>query len=78
MGPFLSGSLFSLASRIQPKGEAIPFGVFAAVSLVGFFLSFGIKARELEAEGWESSGDDDDEEEDDENENGSVKSDEER
>ncbi|KAL4945134.1 hypothetical protein BDV06DRAFT_185695 [Aspergillus oleicola] len=73
VGPFLSGSLFSLASRIQPKGEAIPFGVFAAVSLVGFFLSFGIKARELEAEGWESSGEDDE----GEIENGSVKSDEE-
>ncbi|CEL01724.1 Putative MFS transporter [Aspergillus calidoustus] len=54
VGPFLSGSLFSLAARIQPKGEAIPFGVFAAVSLIGFFLSFGIQGRSLEAEGWES------------------------
>ncbi|KAL2828169.1 major facilitator superfamily domain-containing protein [Aspergillus cavernicola] len=54
VGPFLSGSLFSLAARIQPKGEAIPFGVFAAVSLVGFFLSFGIKGRSLEADGWDS------------------------
>lgn len=54
VGPFLSGSLFSLAMRIQPKGEAIPFGVFAAVSLVGFFLSFGIQGRSLEADGWDS------------------------
>ncbi|KAL2871373.1 MFS transporter [Aspergillus lucknowensis] len=54
VGPFLSGSLFSLATRIQPKGEAISFGVFAAVSLVGFFLSFGIQGRSLEAEGWVS------------------------
>ncbi|KAL2811797.1 major facilitator superfamily domain-containing protein [Aspergillus granulosus] len=54
VGPFLSGSLFSLATRIQPKGEAISFGVFAAVSLVGFFLSFGIQGRSLEAGGWES------------------------
>ncbi|KAL3477255.1 major facilitator superfamily domain-containing protein [Aspergillus californicus] len=59
VGPFLSGSLFSLSTRVQPKGEAIPFLVFAAVSLVGFFLSFGIQARELEAEGWESEGGDD-------------------
>ncbi|KAL3456062.1 major facilitator superfamily domain-containing protein [Aspergillus heterothallicus] len=64
VGPFLSGSLFSLATRIQPKGEAISFGVFAAVSLIGFFLSFGIQGRSLEAEGWESdeSGKSDDEE----------------
>lgn len=54
VGPFLSGSLFSLAMRIQPKGEAIPFGVFATVSLVGFFLSFGIQGRSLEADGWDS------------------------
>ncbi|KAL3448491.1 major facilitator superfamily domain-containing protein [Aspergillus insuetus] len=54
VGPFLSGSLFSLSTRIQPKGEAIPFGVFSAVSLIGFFLSFGIQGRSLEAEGWES------------------------
>ncbi|KAL4917652.1 major facilitator superfamily domain-containing protein [Aspergillus aurantiobrunneus] len=57
VGPFLSGSLFSLAARIQPKGEAIPFGVFAAVSLIGFFLSFGIQDRSLEAEGWDSDDD---------------------
>ncbi|KAL4927506.1 MFS transporter [Aspergillus undulatus] len=68
IGPFLSGSLFSLSSRVQPKGETLTFGVFAAVSLVGFFLSFGIRGRELEAEGWDSSGDDDE---------GSVKPDEE-
>ncbi|KAL4778568.1 MFS general substrate transporter [Aspergillus varians] len=67
VGPFLSGSLFSLTTRIQPKGEAIPFIVFAAVSLVGFFLSFGIQGRSLEADGWDSHDDastksDDDEE----------------
>ncbi|KAL4905295.1 hypothetical protein BDW74DRAFT_153381 [Aspergillus multicolor] len=66
VGPFLSGSLFSLAARVQPKGEAIPFGVFAAVSLVGFFLSFGIKGRELEAEGWDSNDDDESAKSDDE------------
>ncbi|KAL4992842.1 major facilitator superfamily domain-containing protein [Aspergillus falconensis] len=72
VGPFLSGSLFSLAARVQPKGEAIPFGVFAAVSLVGFFLSFGIKGRMLEADGWESNDEDDDDDDD-----GSRKSDDE-
>ncbi|KAI9375844.1 major facilitator superfamily domain-containing protein [Aspergillus egyptiacus] len=65
VGPFLSGSLFSLATRIQPKGEAISFGVFAAVSLLGFFLSFGIRGRSLEADDWDSD------------DNGSSKSDDE-
>ncbi|RHZ48214.1 MFS transporter [Aspergillus thermomutatus] len=58
VGPFLSGGLFSLASRIQPKGELMAFGVFAAVSFVGFVLSFGIKGRSLEAENWQSDDDD--------------------
>ncbi|PWY72310.1 MFS general substrate transporter [Aspergillus heteromorphus CBS 117.55] len=57
-GPFLSGSLFSMASRLKQKGEAMPFGVFAAVSFVGFILSFGIRGRSLEAEDWESDSDD--------------------
>jgi hypothetical protein len=36
----------------------MPFGVFAAVSFVGFILSFGIRGRSLEAEDWESDSDD--------------------
>ncbi|PYH94271.1 MFS general substrate transporter [Aspergillus ellipticus CBS 707.79] len=58
VGPFLSGSLFSVASRLKHKGEAMPFGVFAAVSFVGFILSFGIQGRSLEAEDWDSESDD--------------------
>ena len=54
MGPFISGGLFSLASRVEPKGEAMAFGVFAAASFVGFILSFGIRGRSLEADGYES------------------------
>lgn len=52
MGPFLSGGLFSLTAKLQPKGEAVAFGVFGAVSFIGFILSFGIRGRSLEAEGW--------------------------
>lgn len=58
MGPFLSGGLFSLTSNIQPKGEAIAFGVFGAVSFIGFIMSFGIRGRSLEADGWISDSDD--------------------
>lgn len=50
----MSGGLFSLSSRIKPKGEALAFGVFAGISFVGFLLSFGIQGRSLEADDWES------------------------
>jgi hypothetical protein len=65
VGPFLSGGLFSLTAKIQPKGEALAFGVFGAVSFIGFILSFGIRGRSLEAEGWSDS-DDADKSDDDE------------
>lgn len=68
IGPFLSGGLFSLTSKIQPKGEAIAFGVFGAVSFIGFVMSFGIRGRSLEADGWVSDSDDDNYKSDDEDE----------
>ncbi|KAJ5984851.1 hypothetical protein N7522_012047 [Penicillium canescens] len=58
VGPFLSGGLFSLTAKIQPKGEAVAFGVFGAVSFIGFILSFGIRGRSLEADGWGEDSDD--------------------
>ncbi|KAJ5475788.1 hypothetical protein N7475_001517 [Penicillium sp. IBT 31633x] len=72
VGPFLSGGLFSLTAKIQPKGEALAFGVFGAVSFIGFIMSFGIRGRSLEAEGWGESSDDDDDADksDDEEPNG--------
>ncbi|KAE8354752.1 MFS general substrate transporter [Aspergillus coremiiformis] len=57
VGPFVSGGLFSLSSRMERKGEALAFGVFAGTSFVGFLLSFGIRDRSLEAEDWESDSD---------------------
>lgn len=53
VGPFISGSLFSAATRVRPKGEALAFGVFGGVAFLGFLVSFGIRGRALEAEGWE-------------------------
>lgn len=53
VGPFLSGGLFSLATRVEPKGEALAFGVFGGISFVGFLMSFGIRSDGLEAEGWD-------------------------
>ena len=68
-GPLLSGGLFSIATHIKPKGEALAFGVFGGVAFVGFLGSFGIRGTGLEADGWGeedgeqvSDGDDEDEE----------------
>ncbi|KAF7717712.1 MFS-type transporter [Penicillium ucsense] len=66
IGPFLSGGLFSLTAKIQPKGEAISFGIFGAVSFIGFIMSFGIRGRSLEAEGWVSEEDEDETDKSDE------------
>lgn len=63
-GPFISGSLFTAATKIQPKGEALPFGIFAGISFLGFLMSLGIRGDNLEAEGWsDEEGEDDEEEE---------------
>lgn len=61
IGPFISGSLFSAATGIQPKGEALPFGIFGGISFLGFLLSFGIRGADLEAEGWNEDRDGDEE-----------------
>lgn len=70
MGPFLSGGLFSLTATIQPKGEALAFGVFGAVSFIGFLMSFGIRGRSLEADGCEDDSDDGNSKSDDDEPNG--------
>lgn len=56
-GPFLSGGLFTVATRVRPKGEALAFGVFGGIAFIGFCLSFGIRSSDLEAEGWDSDSD---------------------
>ena len=67
-GPFLSGGLFSLATHVKPKGEALAFGVFGGIAFIGFLGSFGIRRTGLEAEGFDeedgSEGDEEDEEDD--------------
>ncbi|KAF2098147.1 MFS general substrate transporter, partial [Rhizodiscina lignyota] len=57
VGPFISGSLFSAATRVQPKGEALAFGLFGGISFLGFLLSFGIRGEELESEDWSEEDD---------------------
>lgn len=65
-GPFLAGGLFSLATKVEPKGEALAFGVFGGIAFVGFLMSLWIRGQSLESEGLdEREGSEDDEEGDD-------------
>ncbi|KAI7332447.1 MFS general substrate transporter [Hortaea werneckii] len=64
VGPFISGALFSFATHVKPKGEALAFGVFGGVAFLGFLMTLGIKGVELESEDYhEQSGDEEDGEE---------------
>ncbi|MCJ1397305.1 hypothetical protein MMC11_000497 [Xylographa trunciseda] len=66
-GPFLSGGLFSIATKVHPKGEALAFGVFGGIAFIGFLGSMGIRGSELEDDSWDeeegSEGEDSAEEE---------------
>lgn len=67
VGPFFAGGLFSLGTHVEPKGEAVAFGVFGGLAFVGFLMTFGIRGANLESEGWdEEEGSEEDDEEDDE------------
>lgn len=69
-GPFLSGGLFTLATKVKPKGEALAWGVFGGVAFLGFLASFGIRGDSLESQDWDeeegSSSQDDEPGDDDE------------
>jgi len=66
-GPFLSGGLFSLATNVRPKGEALAWGVFGGIAFVGWIFSFGIRGEGLESAEWdEENGSSADEEDDEE------------
>lgn len=56
VGPFVSGGLFSLSTRIEHHGEVLAWGVFGGVAFAGWVLSWGIKGEELESGSW--AGDD--------------------
>ncbi len=66
-GPFLSGGLFSIATNVRPKGEALAWGVFGGIAFLGWIASFGIRGESLESADWDeenrSLGDGEDDEE---------------
>jgi hypothetical protein len=67
VGPFLSGGLFSIATRVRPKGEVLAWGVFGGIAFLGFIASWGIRGERLESAEWdEEHGSDDEDEDEDE------------
>jgi hypothetical protein len=61
VGPFLSGGLFTLSTRVRPKGEALAWGLFAGVTVFGWLGSLAICNRGLESAEWADGDDDSDE-----------------
>ncbi|TDZ20159.1 putative membrane protein [Colletotrichum orbiculare MAFF 240422] len=51
-GPFVSGALFTLSTRVQPKGEALAWGTFGGIALLGWVGSLAIRNRGLESDDW--------------------------
>ncbi|CAK7242038.1 MAG: hypothetical protein STHCBS139747_003514 [Sporothrix thermara] len=65
VGPFLSGALFSLSTRIQRplRGELLAWCIFGGVAAVGWVLSLVLNGHGLESADWvgnDDGGDDDD------------------
>jgi len=45
----------------SPRSEALAFGIFGGITLLGFLLSFGIRGANLEAEDWDETEGDEEE-----------------
>jgi MFS family permease len=58
VGPFISGALFTAATKFEGKGELLAFGIFGGIAFVGFLLSFGIRGAGLEADGFDDEHED--------------------
>ncbi|KAI1463722.1 MFS general substrate transporter [Daldinia caldariorum] len=69
VGPFLSGGLFTLSTHVQPKGEALAWGVFAGIALAGWLGSFAIHGEGLEStdDGYEEETETEEHEDEDSN-----------
>ncbi|RYP71554.1 hypothetical protein DL771_004680 [Monosporascus sp. 5C6A] len=58
VGPFISGGLFTVSTHVQPKGEALAWGIFAGVALAGWLGTYAIHGEGLEStdDGFEDEG----------------------
>ncbi|KAI5456456.1 major facilitator superfamily domain-containing protein [Mariannaea sp. PMI_226] len=59
-GPFVSGGLFTLSSRVQPRGEILTWTLFGGLCLIGWVASLFIKRAGLESDDWVGSDSDHD------------------
>ena len=50
MGPFLSGGLFTLSAKLKARGELLAWGLFGAVTIIGYFMSWAIDGKGLESD----------------------------
>ncbi|OPB41315.1 MFS permease [Trichoderma guizhouense] len=61
IGPFASGSLFTLSMGIQPKGEVFAWSLFGGLALLGCIGSIFIRGDGLESDDWYNGEDEEDE-----------------
>ncbi|UKZ81474.1 hypothetical protein TrVFT333_009246 [Trichoderma virens FT-333] len=61
IGPFASGSLFTLSMGIQPKGEVLAWSLFGGLALLGCIGSMFIRGDGLESDDWYNGEDEEDE-----------------
>ena len=59
----MSGGLFTLSTHVQPKGEALAWGLFAGIALMGWFGTLMIRGHGLESADWMGTDSSDDESE---------------
>ncbi|KAI8674369.1 hypothetical protein NCS55_00760800 [Fusarium keratoplasticum] len=57
IGPFVSGALFTLSTRIHPKGEALAWSLFGGLAICGWIASLFIHGAGLESDDWVGSED---------------------
>ncbi|KAJ4241506.1 hypothetical protein NW757_012205 [Fusarium falciforme] len=57
IGPFVSGALFTLSTRIHPKGEALAWSLFGGLAICGWVASMFIHGAGLESDDWVGSED---------------------
>ena len=50
-----------MSTRVRPKGEALAWGLFAGVTLLGWLGSLAIRNRGLESAEWADGGNESDE-----------------
>ncbi|RSL68628.1 hypothetical protein CEP54_002628 [Fusarium duplospermum] len=55
IGPFVSGALFTLSTRIHPKGEALAWSLFGGLAICGWVASLFIHGAGLESDDWVGS-----------------------